>query len=355
MVGERGLRRSCHSRPTRRLRLLNASGDDQCVSVYERIVFGKGRSSTLDTSVLVQTLFANGFLLENSHNTDNVLLLTCSRLDEFGVANRYLIAHSDSTVDCAAARGIDLHADAEDARPLIVGSAVPDVTTPSLSEERFLARLGGGVTTLLPLESVFAERLMVLGDNRLPNSMSGRADTLFEVYVEAGLQFLLGRRVIRYGQSRSGEALPDGVVVREGRHILYDAKAASGGFALSRDVIRQFASYVQDFTERYGPAYGAPYAFLVVSGSFRASGSQLDHWSRELYAETGSTLLSTLDARELSHMCRVFSGRPALRGSVDWSRLLAQASIDCKLVMRSVRAAKRDGILPGGANSGDVN
>jgi hypothetical protein len=75
--------------------------------------------------------------------------------------------------------------------------------------------------------------------------VSGRPDVLFEEYTHVALQFLLADRVIRYGQERRGEAVPDGIAFAQGQAILpYDAKAYAGGYEVSRDSVRQFGDYV---------------------------------------------------------------------------------------------------------------
>src|SRR5690606_7771764 len=104
--------------------------------------------------------------------------------------------------------------------------------------DEFLHRLGGPVDTWLPLEPDYEDRLQHLGANKLPNGLQGRVDDLYEQFVHAGLQFLLGDRVVRYGQSRRFETLPDGVYVPRTRvNVMYDAKAAKEGYKVDTDSI----------------------------------------------------------------------------------------------------------------------
>lgn len=84
---------------------------------------------------------------------------------------------------------------------------------PVFNTGEFTARLGGVIDTFLPLEDTYAERLEELGRNKVPSGLAGRADDLFEAYVFAGLRFVLGRRVVRYGQERTFEVVPDGIAL----------------------------------------------------------------------------------------------------------------------------------------------
>ena len=78
--------------------------------------------------------------------------------------------------------------------------------------------------------------------NHLPTGVSGEPDVVYEKYVAAGLEFLLGSRVIRYGSQRRYDPLPDGLMLPRSEGIVfpYDTKAASPAFTLGRDDIRRF-------------------------------------------------------------------------------------------------------------------
>src|SRR5690606_27184609 len=118
-----------------------------------------------------------------------------------------------------------------------------------------------------PLDPAFGEQLEQLARNNLPSGLVGRPDDLFEGHVRSGLEFLLGSPVIRYGQERRFESRPDGVAVGT-FFCLFDAKAYSKGYPIERESMRQFASYIGEFQDRYRPYGTRIRSFLVVSGKF---------------------------------------------------------------------------------------
>jgi len=69
--------------------------------------------------------------------------------------------------------------------------------------------LGGPIKTWLPLLKDFPVVLDQLGHLKLPKGMSGKPDNLFEESVKQALQFAFASRVIRYGQARRFENVPE--------------------------------------------------------------------------------------------------------------------------------------------------
>jgi hypothetical protein len=288
---------------------------------------------------LISTLLSNGFRLIDTAHKPAYLACIVQRADEFGVQHRHLIA-------CTPPSGTLQDSDVDSLRKLaayqktalvIVGATTkPHPELPVLTHQTFLSRLGGPVSALLPLESTYAEHLVALGRNTLPSGLTGAADSLFEEYVHAGLQFLFHERVHRYGQERLFEALPDGLVPgKRAPLMLYDAKAARYGYDVTATTIRQFADYVNDFHPRYENYTG--------SGEFQSPGT-LQARSDELYA-TCNVPLRFITASELGAVIQLFAERPAFREAIDWKQIFAKHLITAADVTKHVEARRKDGII----------
>jgi hypothetical protein len=214
-----------------------------------------------------------------------------------------------------------------------------------LISKDLLARLGGPVLALLPLEPEFPDRLRILGHNELPAGMNGKPDTLFEEYGHAGLQFILQDRVVRYGQERLFEALPDGLVAgHQSPLMLYDAKAAKSGYEITSTTIRQVADYVRTFHARYEGFTGRLFAFVLISGHFQTEGS-LEERSNQLYAEC-SVPLRTCTADALAKIIALLANRPSYRQAIDWKTIFSRAMITAEAVEENLTARLRDGAIP---------
>ncbi len=206
----------------------------------------------------------------DTHHKPSYIALNAGRRDEFGVETLYLFAcvADDRELSEEDIRSLKKVAQHEGSSLVVVGSLsqTPDDVA-ILSSKELLGRLGGPILALLPLEPEFPDRLRTLGHNELPAGITGKPDTVFEEYVHAGLQFILQDRVVRYGQERLFEALPDGLVAgHRSPLILYDAKAAKSGYEINSTTIRQFADYVRTFHARYEGFTGRLFAFVLISG-----------------------------------------------------------------------------------------
>jgi len=298
-------------------------------------------------STLVRTLLSVGFRIKDTHHKPSYLALSAARRDEFGVENRYLFAcvaadRELSEDDVRSLRKLAKH----EASALV---AVGRVSTAQagdvvMTTEELLGRLGGPVLALLPLEPEFPERLRILGHNALPTGISGKPDTLFEEYVHAGLQFILQDRVVRYGQERLFEALPDGLVAgHRSPLMLYDAKAAKEGYELNANSIRQFADYVRGFHGRYEAFTGRLFAFLLVSGHFQIE-DNLEERSAQLYADC-MVPLRTSTADEMAKIIALLADRPSFRQVVDWKAIFSRTIITADAVKQNLDARLRDGVI----------
>jgi hypothetical protein len=173
----------------------------------------------------------------------------------------------------------------------------------------------------------------------------GSADDLFEVYVHAGFQFLLRSRVIRYGQERRGEEVPDGVTLSPAAPLLlYDAKAALQGFSMSANADRQFADYVIEFNRKYERLVGRVTAFVVVSTSFADSTDSLQKRYLKLLAEA-QTPLVFLTSQELAHMVRAMVAEPFYRTAVDWRLVFSKTIVVGSDVDQQLRGLRKDKVI----------
>lgn len=295
-------------------------------------------------AVAVRTLLAGGMLVDSAHRKPEYFAVSCHRVDDFGVSIPYLVVLGADHVSAQAVAAAAQHAEHEGAHLVVVADEV-DSEEDHISWAAFLARLGGALTSWLPLEPEFAARLEELGHNRLPEELRGRPDNLFEEYVLAGLQFAVGNRVIRYGQDRRFERVPDGIAWAGDppSFFIYDAKAAGNGFVVDVDAVRQFGDYITRFKERYRYHTDRVQSFVVVSGRFDMAEEACVARSDDLYAQCG-TRLSLLTATELGKISRLLSGYPKVRSSLPWGSLLARLHISADDVEEALEAARRDGV-----------
>lgn len=293
-----------------------------------------------DLALAVRTLFSGGFILIKVQREPGYALIVAHRLDEFRVAHRYCFAVFEDEFAQAQIEAVKIAARYHGAEPVLVGEGVADL--PTLEWARFISQFGGPIFSLKPFEPRFREHLRELGHNRLPEGLEGKADDLFEVYVREALEFVLGERVVRYGQERLFEARPDGLVLpSRGFYALYDAKAYGDGYPVTRDGLRQFGSYVEDFSKRYDTYRQRLNSFLVVSGKFAQSDKALDERSRDFIAEH-HTPLSFVTADALGEMIEILSETPVVRRAVNWSRVFSDPVARPSLVRSEVDKVLRD-------------
>jgi len=301
----------------------------------------------LTRPVIVRTLLGAGFRITRSLTGPNYLGLLTNRDDEFGALSQRLFAFAEEPLSGTDLRALQQVSQRERVPLIVVGECgdTPGVDVIAVTAEEFMGRLGGSISSFLPLEGEFSAHLSELGLNKLPTGLSGKPDELFELYAKQGLEFILQDRVIRYGQERLFEALPDGIVIgRRSPVLLYDCKAAGDGYDITSNTIRQFASYVDDFHRRYETYLGRAYAFVAISGFFQ-SPDTLDGRSAELYAKCG-VKLCFLDTKNFGEIVSMFADRPAFRQSVDWNQIFAKTLIEANTVKSNLDARVKDSVIP---------
>ncbi|MCW5941793.1 MAG: hypothetical protein KIS66_06160 [Fimbriimonadaceae bacterium] len=299
---------------------------------------------------VIRALVGSGFTVLEGRTRSNYFECYCERFDLFGVRVRYLVILTDQCLNGADAASIASRAKQDAIAPVIVSDVVQAEIfdgSPLLTVDQFTDRLGGPILSMLPFQPPFADRLGQLGVNVLPAGLVGEPDTLFEEYVHAGLQFLIGGRVIKYGQERLFEAVPDGVAINQGAPLLlYDAKAYKEGYEVTADAIRQFSDYVRSFHRKYEASLGRLTAFVVVSGKFADSELSLQDRSHNFLADSGISL-SFLTAATLGEIVNILSGQPLFRRSINWAKILTRPTILAKDVSAQVKDLGKDAVQRG--------
>jgi hypothetical protein len=303
--------------------------------------------------VAVRTLITGGFVLDSIHRNPGYAVLSMVRPDEFGRIQRYCFAIAEGVIASVHVEGARIIAGHEQATLVLVGPTA--LGEPAIPWRRFMNLFGGPVLDSTPLEPDFSARIVELGHNRLPEGLEGEADDLFELYVRAALQFVLGTRVIRYGQSRLFEARPDGISLPEqGFTALFDAKAYADGYEVTLTTLRQLRDYVDEFTRRYNAFLPRLNTCMLVSGSFRQGEDALTDKSRDLFAQCGVPI-TFITAEALAQVVALLAEYPAARKSLKWSRVFADPILRVRKVQAEIGTVLRDSILPAKHGGGHGN
>lgn len=294
---------------------------------------------------VLRILVGNGFKIVSVTPQPNYHLFLIDGRDVFGAANRRHIAVASGNFSGADIGWLEKIEDRTKAPVVLVGEESPKTKLVFLTHDQFKDRLGGSILSLLPLDPDYEDRLVKLGRNELPSGLLGDPSDLFEEYVHAGLQFLLGTRVVRFGQERRFEKLADGISVGDSAPILlYDAKAYAKGYEVTAESIRQFSSYVKDYDARYGSRVGRAFAFPVISGEFVNGTESMVNKNADMRAEAGNVGLCFLRASDLAGIVRLAATRPLLRKSVDWKRLFGKLELTEANFAEALAAREKDGI-----------
>jgi len=294
---------------------------------------------------VTRLLLGNGFKLVGVEPKPNYHLFTVEQVDLLGARVRTSIAVGGQYLVTSDISRLEKIAVEQTRRIILVTQASMQSVLPWLTYDQFRDRLGGSILSLLPLNPAYGERLKDLGINSLSDGLAGDANTLFEEYVHAGLQYLFGARVVKYGQDRAFEKVPDGLVIDQSVPvILYDAKAYGAGYEVNSDSIRQFGTYIRDYNRRYATLAGKAYGFLVISGKFVNGKQSKQQRSDELAADYDARL-SFLTAGDMAEIVQIATQNPSLRKSVHWKRLLISSELKAREVRREFEARNKDGIV----------
>jgi len=295
-------------------------------------------------NLAVRTLTIGGFLLDGAERNPGYILIFAQRIDEFGIPQKYCFALFDNAAASEEIESANIAASYKGYNLILVGH-IGTSKLPNIEWDRFINLFGGPIFTLSPLETEFIPHLIELSHNKLPTGLTGRPDDLFEIYVRNAFEFIFACRVVRYGQDRRFESLPDGIALNFTRFsALYDSKAYSKGYEVTEDSMRQFKSYVEDFKRRYSQ-YFELNTFIVISGEFPNAKSALEGRSRELQAGT-QVPLSFLTANTLGEIITIMAKNPLLRRSIDWRKIFVNPLIDSALVRQESERILKDKIIP---------
>jgi hypothetical protein len=308
-----------------------------------------------DLSIAVKTLITGGFILESTHRNPGYATLSMMRPDEFGQIHHYCFVIAEEVLSSTQIEGARIAATHENAILVLVGPV--DTKDASIPWKRFLNIFGGPVLDMTPLEPEFPDRLVQLGHNILPSGLQGEPDDLYELFVRAALEFVLGTRVIRYGQDRLFEARPDGISLPDhGFTALFDAKAYAGGYEVTTTTLRQLREYVIDFSNRYNAYLPRINTFMLISSAFQQKDDALVTKSRDLIASCGVPI-TFVTSNILAQIIQIFLEHPAARRSVNWSRIFADPILEIGRVQTEVRAVLHDGIIPNhfGVSNGNIH
>lgn len=294
-------------------------------------------------AIAVRTLLTGGFDLENAHRNPGYMLFNAYTYDEFGALLRYSFVLAEEILTEAQINAAKTAADFYNSNLVVIGHTNADVT--QIEWNTFINLFGGPIFSTSPLEEDFAQQLVTLSYNQLPNGLHGQADDLFEKYVHVALEFILGGRVVRYGRKRAFEARPDGIALpNPDFSALYDAKSYSNGYEMTLDSIRQFKSYVEDFNRRYTNLIPRLKTFLVISGDFPHTDNTLRSRSTQFLSQCGIPL-SFIRSESLVQIIRIASEFPQARKSIDWARVFVEPIVNPSRVRIEFDAVRRNGLL----------
>jgi len=259
-----------------------------------------------ESSTVIRTLVAAGFVVTNASRSARHLAVECSRRESFGVEVPYLMVLSDAPVlDAAELEMVSAQA-AESGRALV--QVTQGGSEDSLSYAEVLRQLGGAVPSWRVLSPAFNHTLPILGANALPSGMEGEPWALFEDGVADGLEFIFARRVTRIGGRKRGQPRPD-LLARtpdpDGKLLVGDSKASGEPFSVGSPDLRPLAEYVREQRVRQeGVAAGGPHGALLIANQFRQDADRLTELSQGFLADTGVPL-SFLRTTELLAMVGV--------------------------------------------------
>lgn len=275
--------------------------------------------------VASRTLLVAGFTIENSLTQPDYIELHCERKDAFGASLGYLFVltgrdgftESHQRAISASARRSSRIA------VKIASSAGGDW----LSWAEFTEALGGSVPSWEALDSGYGELLSTSSRNEVPEGLAGEGWRLFEELVASGFEFMFGRRVVRLGGRRRGQAVSDlQAQLPSGEVLVVDAKAASGGYDAGWSELRPLVEYTNAQRRRQAGQVNVQSA-VVVSSSFHQGAERLAELSSQFLGAT-SVPVTFLTADSVTHCVDCLKDKALLRNGVDWRTLMTGGLFD---------------------------
>ncbi len=300
----------------------------------------------INLSEIIITLITNGFHIDQTErfSSDN-LVLNIKKHDKLGAEVRYSILFTNRKKESTLVSSLMTLSLGYSSTPIVVCDDFSSTKCATYTFNEFFRFFGGVVNTGLILIPNLPEILDKLGKNKLPIGLEGDPSNLHEIYVKECLQFILKSPTRQYGQERLFQSLPDGIVIAKDRMIiLYDSKAYSKGFNFSADDIKRFASYVDDFNDRYSNEIGRVFSFTVITGKFKVKEPTIQKRSNELYTICRCKL-SCITSKELGEIVQILKVTPDLRSSIYWKRVFSELIIDISMVNKEIARIKTDNIF----------
>jgi len=298
-----------------------------------------------EISNIVSTLITNGFVIDQIERfpKENIIL-NILKLDKLGAIIKYSILFTKDITETQLTNSLITISKAFHSKPLIISDNFVSPNCTTYTFEKFYNFYGGIVNTGLILIPNLPDTLEELGTNKLPTVLQGDAFDLHELYVKECFQFILQSPTRRYGKGRIFESIPDGIVIcKNGMMILYDSKAYSKGFDFTADDIKRFASYVDEFNNRYSTILGKVFTFTVITGKFNATQKVIANRSKELYKKCNCNL-SCITSRELGNIVQMLKKEPDIRVSILWKNIFSELLIDTALVKKEITRIKKDNL-----------
>jgi len=276
-------------------------------------------------SVASRTLLVAGFKIENSLTQPNYREFHCERKDAFGSILRYLFALTDRDgFTEQEQRAIEASARRSSRVAVRIASTAGEYW---ISWVEFTEALGGSVPSWEALDGGYANWLRTSSRNEVPAGMAGEAWRLFEELVASGFEFMFGRRVVRLGGRRSGQAVSDvQAQLPSGEVLIVDAKAASEGYDAGWSQLRPLVEYTLAQRRRQSGQVSVQSA-VVVSSRFHQPAERLAELSRQFLGATAAPV-TFMTADSVIHGIDCLKDDAQLRNGVDWRTLLTGGLFD---------------------------
>jgi hypothetical protein len=288
-----------------------------------------------DTGVLVRTLITTGFVVTRATRQPTHIEIYCERMDIFGCVVPYFVALLEtSSADLISQVRTIAQQDGRVFLPI-----AQDNTNGCVPWLAALAAMGGEVPSWRALGAEYKDWLKTTGANELPAGASGEAWQLFEIAVADGLEYLLGRRVLKLGGIARGQRVSD-LIARssDGAVIVVDAKASKNPYGVTMSALRPLIEYVETQRVRQ-QGLDEVSAALLVANSFEQPPSDLANVGADFLA-AARVPLACLQTSTLLKMIELMSISPTSRNKVIWRRVFCRPGlIDEAILAAEVKAA----------------
>lgn len=153
------------------------------------------RSATGRVEACLRLLRAGGFLVQTVHYGHGFADCLAVRHDELGVPVLYTVGVADSTFDVASTEAVRAIAERESAALLLIADEVPAGMV-GLRWPDFVARMGGDIPNLLPLDPHYGSHLIELGRGRRPDNLpDGDVAVLYEFHAQGNVVYATQQRI----------------------------------------------------------------------------------------------------------------------------------------------------------------